>query len=182
MNLNTEGDAQDRTGVRQTRPSGTSRHVLPARTAHAVHPLPETRKTQKAQKETLGQQQNREGFVDCCHRDCLCGCRRNSGYGVRYSAKHGYAEYLRCSADSYTSVIYDADDNEVDKLHGEENREYVKLSAITTNMQNAVIAIEDQRFYEHNGIDIRGILRAMKQNIVDSVKAGHIQLRRVQVR
>ena len=77
--------------------------------------------------------------------------------------------------DSYTSVIYDADDNEVDKLHGEENREYVKLSAITTNMQNAVIAIEDQRFYEHNGIDIRGIMRAMKQNIVDSVKAGHIQ-------
>ena len=67
--------------------------------------------------------------------------------------------------DSYTSVIYDADDNEVDKLHGEENREYVKLSAITTNMQNAVIAIEDQRFYEHNGIDIRGIMRAMAENI-----------------
>ena len=77
--------------------------------------------------------------------------------------------------DSYTSVIYDADGEAVDKLHGSENREYVKLSAITSNMQNAVIAIEDQRFYEHNGIDIRGILRAMKQNIVDSVKAGHIQ-------
>lgn len=77
--------------------------------------------------------------------------------------------------DSYTSVIFDADGNEVDKLHGEENREYVKLSAITTNMQNAVIAIEDQRFYEHNGIDIRGIMRAMKQNFVDSIKSGRIQ-------
>ncbi len=68
--------------------------------------------------------------------------------------------------DSYTSVIYDDEGNAVDKLHGSENREYVKLSAITKNMQNAVVAIEDQRFYEHNGIDIRGIMRAMKENII----------------
>lgn len=67
--------------------------------------------------------------------------------------------------DSYTSVIYDADGEAVDKLHGSENREYVKLSAITKNMQNAVVAIEDARFYEHNGIDIRGIMRAMVENI-----------------
>lgn len=67
--------------------------------------------------------------------------------------------------DSYTSVIYDADGEAVDKLHGSENREYVKLSAITKNMQNAVVAIEDARFYEHNGIDMRGIMRAMVENI-----------------
>lgn len=67
--------------------------------------------------------------------------------------------------DSYTSVIYDADGEAVDKLHGSENREYVKLSAITSNMQNAVIAIEDSRFYEHNGVDMRGIMRAMMENI-----------------
>ena len=147
MNLNTEGEMRrtERAQDRRALPA-QGRHVLPARTAHAVHPLPETPKTQKAQKETLGQQQNREGFVDCCHRDCLCGCRRNSGtvFGILQST-----DMLNTSdvlPDSYTSVIYDADDNEVDKLHGEENREYVKLSAITTNMQNAVIAIEDQRF------------------------------------
>lgn len=67
--------------------------------------------------------------------------------------------------DSYTSVIYDADGNAVDKLHGSENREYVKLSAITKNMQNAVVAIEDERFYSHNGIDMRGIMRAMIENV-----------------
>ena len=67
--------------------------------------------------------------------------------------------------DSYTSVIYDADGEAVDKLHGSENREYVKLSAITKNMQNAVVAIEDARFYEHNGIDMRGIMRAMVENL-----------------
>lgn len=67
--------------------------------------------------------------------------------------------------DSYTSVIYDANGDAVDKLHGSENREYVKLSAITKNMQNAVVAIEDERFYEHNGIDMRGIMRAMVENM-----------------
>ena len=36
--------------------------------------------------------------------------------------------------DSYTSVIYDDEGNAVDKLHGSENREYVKLSSITKNM------------------------------------------------
>lgn len=67
--------------------------------------------------------------------------------------------------ESYTSVLYDADGNEIDKLHGAENREYVKLSATTKNMQNAVVAIEDERFYEHNGIDMRGIARAVFENV-----------------
>ena len=67
--------------------------------------------------------------------------------------------------DSYTSVIYNDEGDAVDKLHGSENREYVKLSAITKNMQNAVVAIEDQRFFEHNGIDMKGIMRAMVENI-----------------
>lgn len=71
--------------------------------------------------------------------------------------------------ESYTSVIYDGAGNTIDKLHGEENREYVKLSGITSNLQNAVVSIEDERFYKHNGIDMRGIMRAMKQNIVDSI-------------
>lgn len=76
--------------------------------------------------------------------------------------------------ESYTSVIYDAAGNTIDKLHGTENREYVKLTGITSNLQNAVVAIEDQRFYEHNGIDMRGIMRAMKQNVVDSIASKKI--------
>ena len=67
--------------------------------------------------------------------------------------------------DSYTSVIYDDEEKAVDKLHGSENREYVKLSAITKNMQNAVVAIEDERFFIHNGIDMKGIMRAMVENV-----------------
>lgn len=67
--------------------------------------------------------------------------------------------------ESYTSIIYDASGNEIDRLHGEENREYVTLDQIPLNLRNAVVAIEDERFYDHNGIDIRGMLRALVTNI-----------------
>ena len=67
--------------------------------------------------------------------------------------------------ESYTSIIYDENGNEIDTLHGEENREYVKLSQIPLDLQQAVIAIEDERFYEHNGIDIKGMFRALFVNI-----------------
>ena len=67
--------------------------------------------------------------------------------------------------ENYTSILYDANGNEIDRLHGEENREYVKLSVIPDDLKNAVIAIEDERFYQHNGVDIRGMARALMVNV-----------------
>lgn len=67
--------------------------------------------------------------------------------------------------EAYTSIIYDDAGNEVDKLHKGENREYVTLDEIPLYMQQAAIAIEDERFYEHGGIDMRGIFRAVVENI-----------------
>ena len=66
---------------------------------------------------------------------------------------------------AYTSIIYDDKGNEVDKLHRGENREYIALDEIPLHMQHAVVAIEDERFYKHGGIDIRGIFRAMVENV-----------------
>jgi len=48
---------------------------------------------------------------------------------------------------------------------GEERRAYVKIADVPQNMKNAVLAIEDRRFYQHGGIDTKGILRAIKNNI-----------------
>ena len=62
---------------------------------------------------------------------------------------------------TYTSIIYDDKGSEVGKLHGGENREYVTLDQIPMYMQQAVIAIEDERFYNHNGVDIQGLMRAI---------------------
>ncbi|MCD8089246.1 MAG: transglycosylase domain-containing protein [Clostridiales bacterium] len=69
-------------------------------------------------------------------------------------------ELVSIEPDSYTSFVYDMNGTQVDEFHGEENRIYVTLDEIPLNMQHAFIAIEDERFYTHNGIDLRGIMRA----------------------
>ncbi len=48
---------------------------------------------------------------------------------------------------------------------GEEHRAYINIENVPQNMQHAVIAIEDRRFYQHNGIDVKGIFRAIKTNL-----------------
>lgn len=70
----------------------------------------------------------------------------------------------------FTSFVYDQNGVEIDRLSGGENRIYAKMEQIPQNLQDAVVAIEDARFYEHNGIDIRGIMRA----VVENLKAGKI--------
>ena len=60
-----------------------------------------------------------------------------------------------------TSVLADDGVTEITTLVGSgANREYVKLDRIPDHMQQAFVAIEDERFYEHNGIDLQSIARA----------------------
>lgn len=60
-----------------------------------------------------------------------------------------------------TTRIYAADGSLIASLHAEENRLVVKLDDIAPVMQKAVIAIEDERFYEHKGVDPIAILRSL---------------------
>ncbi|MFV0341566.1 MAG: transglycosylase domain-containing protein [Anaerocolumna sp.] len=61
----------------------------------------------------------------------------------------------------FTTNIYDKDGKLIQSLVGEQaNRVYVKINKIPDVLKNCVISIEDERFYEHNGIDMRGIFRA----------------------
>ncbi|HEY5517481.1 MAG TPA: biosynthetic peptidoglycan transglycosylase, partial [Coriobacteriia bacterium] len=54
-----------------------------------------------------------------------------------------------------------------------ENREIVPLSAISTDLAHAVVAVEDERFYQHNGVDAVGIARAVFIDITTlSMKEG----------
>ena len=65
------------------------------------------------------------------------------------------------SPTGYQTTIYDRNGGEIQTLAASgANREYVTLDQIPKYVQDAVIAIEDERFYKHNGIDIRGIIRA----------------------
>lgn len=66
----------------------------------------------------------------------------------------------------YASFLYDDQGNQIRKLAAPSaNRLPVSIDKIPEDLQHAVVAIEDERFYEHNGIDVRGILRALMQNI-----------------
>ena len=61
----------------------------------------------------------------------------------------------------YATFVYDADGNQLQKLNSAEgNRVSVSIAEIPLDMQHAIVAIEDSRFYEHNGVDPRGMLRA----------------------
>nr|WP_177297878.1 PBP1A family penicillin-binding protein [uncultured Blautia sp.] len=66
----------------------------------------------------------------------------------------------------YATFLYDGDGNQLRKLTApDSNRLPVSIDKIPVDLQHAVVAIEDERFYEHNGIDVRGILRAFVKNI-----------------
>lgn len=65
------------------------------------------------------------------------------------------------SPEDYSTKIYDTDGNVTQTLIGQNaNRVYVTLDNVPAHVQNAFIAIEDERFRQHNGIDIKGIIRA----------------------
>lgn len=64
-----------------------------------------------------------------------------------------------------TSFVYDRDGKVWTELHATENRVPVELSDLPQHMINAVLAAEDVRFYQHHGVDIRAIVRALFSNL-----------------
>jgi penicillin-binding protein 1A len=69
------------------------------------------------------------------------------------------------------SVILDANGNVIEKVHSEEYREVVSLDKIPDHLENAFIAIEDQRFETHIGIDPKRIIGAL----IADIKAGSME-------
>jgi penicillin-binding protein 1A len=66
---------------------------------------------------------------------------------------------------SVTSYIFDRNGKEVTRLYDEQNRIEIPLEQIPPHVQKAFIAIEDERFYDHFGIDPLAILRAFVTNL-----------------
>jgi len=63
-----------------------------------------------------------------------------------------------------TSYIYDVKGRLLTRLHGEANRDVVPLEEISPNLKQAVLAIEDSHFYQHQGINPTSIARALVVN------------------
>lgn len=72
----------------------------------------------------------------------------------------------------YQSYIYDSDGNKVETLVASgSNRIEANINDMPKHLINAFIAIEDARFYSHNGIDPRGIVRAAYETIQNKFKS-----------
>ena len=63
------------------------------------------------------------------------------------------------------STIFAADGSVLATLYLDENRKIVRLNQVNQVTRDAVLAIEDARFYEHPGLDVQGILRAVVANV-----------------
>ncbi len=61
----------------------------------------------------------------------------------------------------YSTFVYDIEGNQIAKLVStDSNRIPVSMDQVPDNLAHAFVAVEDARFYEHNGIDVKGIIRA----------------------
>lgn len=69
-------------------------------------------------------------------------------------------------APASNSIIYDSEGNVIAELNGNENRKNITLNEMSPYLANAYVAIEDERFYDHNGVDILRTGRAIATFVI----------------
>lgn len=74
-------------------------------------------------------------------------------------------EFIRTTEPEQSTQIFDINDNLVAELNEDEARIVVNVKDVSPDFLNAVVAIEDARFYEHSGVDLKGTIRALVNNL-----------------
>ncbi|MCM1090519.1 MAG: transglycosylase domain-containing protein [Butyrivibrio sp.] len=91
----------------------------------------------------------------------ICGVA--AGIGIFHGILEGTPK-IRTSdviASGQATIVYDREGNEIDQyVSTNSNRIEVTIDQVPTYLGQAFVAIEDERFYQHNGIDMQGIVRA----------------------
>ncbi len=77
-------------------------------------------------------------------------------------AIYNFAQYKA----SKNSEVVDANGEPIGTLTSDQNKILLNSGQISPNVKNAVVSIEDSRFYEHNGVDFQGIGRALIRDIL----------------
>ena len=88
-----------------------------------------------------------------------------AGYVFSVAASAPPLSSLKPIEQGTSSAVYAIDGSRLGFIQSDEIRTPIPLTRIPQTMQTATIAIEDQRFYEHGGIDYEGILRAAIKNL-----------------
>jgi len=71
---------------------------------------------------------------------------------------------LKTALPAETSYVYAPDGKTVLTMFYEEYRQYTKIENMSPNIQQAIVAAEDNRFYQHHGVDPKGVARAFVSN------------------
>ena len=80
-------------------------------------------------------------------------------------------EDIDATPTGYLTTVLDSEGNQIATLVASgSNRKYVTIDEIPLDLQHAFVAIEDERFYEHNGIDVQGIMRAGIKGVASGFK------------
>ncbi|HET7120945.1 MAG TPA: transglycosylase domain-containing protein [Solirubrobacterales bacterium] len=82
-------------------------------------------------------------------------------------AIYNFAQYKAAK----NSEVFDANGEPLGTLTSDQNKILLSSGQISPNMKNAVVSIEDARFYEHNGVDFQGIGRALVKDILSQSAA-----------
>jgi penicillin-binding protein 1A len=77
-------------------------------------------------------------------------------------AIYNFAQYKS----SKNSVLVDANGEEISTLSSDQNKILLSSGQISPNVKNAVVSIEDSRFYGHTGVDFQGIGRALVKDVL----------------
>ncbi len=77
-------------------------------------------------------------------------------------AIYNFAQYKA----SKNSEVFDASGEPIGTLTSDQNKILLTSGQISPNVKNAVVSIEDSRFYEHNGVDFQGIARALIKDVL----------------
>jgi penicillin-binding protein 1A len=77
-------------------------------------------------------------------------------------AIYNFAQYKA----SKNSIVVDANGETIGTLSSDQNKILLSSGQISPNVKNAVVAIEDARFYEHEGVDFQGIGRALVKDVL----------------
>ncbi|MBR6442751.1 MAG: PBP1A family penicillin-binding protein [Clostridia bacterium] len=101
-----------------------------------------------------------------------------AGLGALAGIAKGYVDtapelnLIALDSQAQTSFIYDSNGQLITEYKGTENRVLVSLDAMPKRLRNAFIAVEDARFYSHNGVDLKRIAGAFLSNLTSSGTQG----------
>lgn len=89
------------------------------------------------------------------------------GFGYIFAAYQSLPPVSNNMRPAVSSQVFDSHGRLITTLHSDQNRLPIDINKVPANLQNAFIAAEDNRFYEHIGIDPIGILRAIVTNLTN---------------